>query len=161
MFVGLVTTIVRNELGTSRSLQKYLTQYILWGTKISQLTRFPIINEMVCLGDTAIRLHILLQPQLVSGVFWVRSDLESRKKIRVFNFGGGTIWVRSDLESRKNLRVCNFQGGAQVFWVRSDLDSGKNFIFGGCSGTKSQYRGTSGEFWYKDFWKPSLQLHHR
>ena len=42
-------------------------------------------------------------------MFWVRSDLESRKKVRFFNWG-------------------------EVFWVRSDLDSGKNFILGGCSG---------------------------
>ena len=40
------------------------------------------------------------------------------------------FWVRSDLESRKKIRVFNFLGGG-VFWVRSDLDSGKNFISGG------------------------------
>ena len=50
-------------------------------------------------------------------MFWVRSDLESRKKVS-FQFGG-VFWVRSDLESRKKVRVFQFSGG-------------------GCSGTKSQ-----------------------
>ena len=60
-------------------------------------------------------------------MFWVRSDLESGKKIRVFNFWGEgeVFWVRSVSDSRKKIRVFNFQGG--MFWVRSDLESGKNF----------------------------------
>ena len=96
-------------------------------------------------------------------MFWVRSDLESRKKVRVFNFQRGLFWVRSDLESRKKVRVFNFLGWG-LFWVRSDLESRKKvrvfnlggggvlgkvrlglweeFHFwvgrGGCSGTKSQ-----------------------
>ena len=93
---------------------------------------------MVPLGDTAISLHIL-QPALW-GVFWVRSDLESRKKVRVFNWGGG-FWVRSDLESRKKVRV--FQFGRGVFWVRSDLESRKEvrvFQFWGGGGVLGQVR---------------------
>ena len=45
-------------------------------------------NEMVSLGDTAISLHILQLPE-GGGVFWVRSDLDSARKIRVLNFLGG------------------------------------------------------------------------
>ena len=45
-------------------------------------------------------------------MFWVISDLDSGKKIRVFNFqGGGRFWVRSDLDSGKKIRVLNFFGG--------------------------------------------------
>ena len=43
-------------------------------------------------------------------MFWVRSDFESRKKVRFFNFRGGGFWVRSDLESRKKVRVLNLGG---------------------------------------------------
>ena len=50
-------------------------------------------------------------------MFWVRSDLESRKKVRVFNLRG-VFWVRSDLESRKKVRVFNFQGGGVLGKVR-------------------------------------------
>ena len=92
------------------------------------------VTEMVSLGDTAISLHILLQLPLGGGVFWVRSDLESRKNISFQFWGEGVFWVRSDLESRKKIRVFNFRGGWGVFWVRSDLDSGNNFIFGGGGG---------------------------
>ena len=55
---------------------------------------------MVSLGDTVSS----------RGVFWVRSDLESRKKVRVFNFGGGGFLVRSDLDSGKNF-VSRGRGG--------------------------------------------------
>ena len=48
-----------------------------------------LVNEMVSLGDTAISLHIL-QPPLMGGGFWKRSDLDSGKKIRVLKFGGGS-----------------------------------------------------------------------
>ena len=44
---------------------------------------------MVSLRDTAISLHILQPPQGGGGewrVFWVKSNLKSGKKIRVFNF---------------------------------------------------------------------------
>ena len=86
-------------------------------------------------------------------MFWVRPDLDSGKKIRVFNLGG-LFWVRSDLDSGKKIRVFNLGG---VFWVRPDLDSGKNFIFGGrCSGTKFQNRGVLKNL-VKNFWKPSLE----
>ena len=44
-------------------------------------------------------------------MFWVRSDCDSGKKIRVFNFWRGLFWVRSDLDSGKKIRVFNFQGG--------------------------------------------------
>ena len=106
-------------------------------------------------------------------MFWVRSDLDSGKKIRVFNLGGGVFWIRSDLDSGKKIRVFNFWGrGGGVFWVRSDLDSRKNFNFGGggsvlgkvrlggCSGTEFQNRGVI-ENLVKNFWKPSLLVHHR
>ena len=107
-------------------------------------------------------------------MFWVRSDLDSAKKIS-FQFWGGVVWVRSDLDSAKKIRVFNLGGGVLgkvgiglweefqfggVFWVRSDLDSGKNFNWGGCSGTKFQNRGVL-ENLVKNLWKPSLLVHHR
>ena len=52
---------------------------------------------MVSLGDKAISLTYQiwnLGRKLdfsIWGVFWVRSDLESRKKVRVFNFEGGVL----------------------------------------------------------------------
>ena len=73
----------------------------------------------------------------MGGVFWVSSDLNSGKKVRVFHLGG-------------------------MFWVRPDLDSGNNFNLGGgeCSGTKFQNRGVL-ENLVKIFWKPSWLVHHR
>ena len=68
------------------------------------------------------------------------------------------FWVRSDLDSAKKIRVFNFQGG--VLWVRLDLDSGKNFNLEGGSGTKFQNKGVL-ENLVKNFWKPSLLVHHR
>ena len=52
------------------------------------------------------------------------------------------FWVSSDLNSGKKVRVFHFPGGREVFWVSSDLNSGKKvrvFHFGrggggGCSG---------------------------
>ena len=66
-------------------------------------------------------------------MFWVRSVLESGKKIRVFNLGGSVLGkVRLGL------------------W--------EEFQFGGgvCSGTKFQNRGVL-ENLVKIFWKPSLE----
>ena len=68
------------------------------------------------------------------GVFWVSSDLNSGKKVRVFHFGVGMFWVNSDLNSGKKVRVFHFQGGMVLGSL--DLDSGNNFNWGGCSGTK-------------------------
>ena len=46
-------------------------------------------------------------------MFWVSSDLNSGKKVRVFHFegGGGVFWVSSDLNSGKKVRVFHFWGG--------------------------------------------------
>ena len=44
-------------------------------------------------------------------MLWVSSDLDSAKKIKVFNLGGGVLWVRSDLDSAKKIKVFNFLGG--------------------------------------------------
>ena len=57
-------------------------------------------------------------------MFWVSSDLNSGKKVRVF-IGGGVFWVSSDLNSGKKVRVVHFQGGGGLFWVSSHLNSGK------------------------------------
>ena len=55
---------------------------------VAALVPFPYsVNEMVSLRDTAISLHILQRHG--GGVFWVRSDLGSARKIRVFNFREG------------------------------------------------------------------------
>ena len=67
---------------------------------------------MVSLGDTAISLHILQPPLGGGGGFWVRSDLDSAKKVGVFNFRGeGAFWARPDLDSAKKIRVFNLGGG--------------------------------------------------
>ena len=76
-------------------------------------------------------------------VFWVRSDLDSGKKIMSFQFSGGEgilgkvrfgIW-------KENLEFSILGGwGWGVFWVRSDLDSGKKirvFDWGGVLGKVS------------------------
>ena len=77
--------------------------------------------------------------------------------------GGGVFWVSSDLNSGKKVRVFHFQGGG-VFWVRLDLNSRNNFNFRGgggeCSGTKFQNRGVL-ENLVKNFWKPSWLVYHR
>ena len=65
------------------------------------------ISEMVSsLGDTAISLHVL-QPPRGEGV---RSDLDSENWSFQFS-GGGVFWVRSDLDSGKQIRVFNWGGG--------------------------------------------------
>ena len=54
-------------------------------------------------------------------MFWVSSDSNSGKKVRVFHFlGGGVFWVRPDLDSSNNF---NWVGGVLepnsrtgVFW---------------------------------------------
>ena len=74
-------------------------------------------------------------------MFWVSSDLNSGKKVRVFHFqGGGVVGVSSDLNSGKKVRVFHFQRG--VFWVRPDLDSGNNFNLGG-----GEPNSRTGVFW--------------
>ena len=83
------------------------------------------------------------------GVFWVRSDFESRKKVIEFSiFRWEVFWVRSDLESRKKVRVFNLGG---VFWVRSDLGLWEEFHFGGGGGVlePNPRTGCSGEFGQK------------
>ena len=66
--------------------------------------------------------------------------------------GGGVFWVRSDLNSAKKISF-QFSGGG-VFWVRSDLDCGKNFNFGGWGGAgvfwnQIPEQGCPGEFGQK------------
>ena len=111
------------------------------------------------------------------GGFWVRSDLDFRKKVRVFNWG--VFWVRSDFESRKKvIEFSIFRWG--VFWVRSDLESRKkvrvfnwggvlgkvrlglweNFILGGVFWNQILEQGVLGNL-VKNFWKLSLLVHHR
>ena len=54
-------------------------------------------------------------------MFWVISDLNSGKKVRVFHFRGeGGFWVSSDLNSGKKVRVFNF-GGDVLGKLRSEL----------------------------------------
>ena len=65
-------------------------------------------------------------------MFWVRSDLDSGKKIRVFNFGrGGCSGLGQIWTLERKLEFSIFGGGGGVFWIRSDLDSEKNFNFEG------------------------------
>ena len=50
------------------------------------------------------------------GGFWVSSDLNSRKKVRVYSLGCvGCSWVSSDLNSRKKFRVFHWGAGGGVF----------------------------------------------
>ena len=47
-------------------------------------------------------------------MFWVRSDLDSERKIRSFHSEGGGFWVRSDLDSGRKIRVFILGGGGGV-----------------------------------------------
>ena len=72
-------------------------------------------------------LHILQPPLGGGGVLGkLRSEL---RKERSFSFsgggGGGVFWVSSDLNSGKKVRVFHCREGGVVFWVSSDLNSGK------------------------------------
>ena len=56
-------------------------------------------------------------------MFWVGSDLNSGKKVRVFHFqaGWGGFWVSSDLNSGKKVNVFHFGGGGVLGKLRSEL----------------------------------------
>ena len=62
-------------------------------------------------------------------MFWVSSDLNSGKKVRVFHFGVGMFWVNSDLNSGKKVRVFHFRG--EWFWVAQTWTLGTISIGGG------------------------------
>ena len=62
---------------------------------------------MVSLGDTV---STYFNGHGGGGGFWVSSDLNSGKKVRVFHFGGCVFWVSSDLNSGKKVRVFHFGG---------------------------------------------------
>ena len=77
-------------------------------------------------------------------MFWVRSDLDSGKKIRVFNFlGEGGVLGKVGFGLWEEFQFAGWGGG--VGW---------------CFGTKFQNRGVI-ENLVKNFWKPSLLVHHR
>ena len=66
-------------------------------------------------------------------MFWVSSDLNSGKKVRVCHFRGGVFWVSSDLNSGKKVRVFHFQvvggGFCAKFQNRGVLEKfGQNFL---------------------------------
>ena len=95
-------------------------------------------------------------------MFWVRPDLDSGKKIRVFNWGG-LLWVRSDLDSGKKIRVFNLGGGV-LGKVRLGL--WEEFHFRGAGVLEPNSRtGVFSRIWSKISgnlaWKPSLLVHHR
>ena len=60
--------------------------------------------------------------------------MDSAKKIRVFNWGGGVFWVRSDLDSAKKIRVFNFVGGGVLGKVGLGLWKEFQFQGGGVLG---------------------------
>ena len=76
-------------------------------------------------------------------MFWVSSDLNSGKKVRVFHFQGGVFWVSSDLNSGKKVRVFHFFGGGGVLgkvrlglWEQFQFSGGvfsKKILEHGCS----------------------------
>ena len=69
------------------------------------------------------------------------SDLESGKKIRVLKLGG-----------------CSGKSNPKCQDLPKFQFSGVGM--GGCSGTRFEFRGKLGNL-VKNFWKPSLPLHHR
>ena len=92
-------------------------------------------------------------------MFWVSSDLNSGKKVRVFHFGGGGVfWVSSDLNSgRKEF----FIGGGCVLG-KVGLGLWEQFQWGG--GGVMEPNSRTGVFYrnlVKNFWKPSWLVHHR
>ena len=78
-------------------------------------------------------------------MFWVSSELNSGKKVRVFHFRGeGGVLGKLRFELRKESQSFSFSGGGRVFWVRSDLDSRNNFnVQGGVLEPNSR----TGVFW--------------
>ena len=54
-------------------------------------------------------------------MFWVSSDLNSEKKVRVFHLGGGVFWVSSDLNSGKKVKSFSVGGGGVLCKLRSEL----------------------------------------
>ena len=94
---------------------------------------------------------------------------QSAKICLNFNFqgwGSGVFWDVKTLSAKICLNF-NFRGwgvGVVVFW-EVKTQSAKiclnfNFQGGGCSQTKTQNRGVL-ENLVKNFWKPSLLVHHR
>ena len=85
-------------------------------------------------------------------MFCVRSVLDSRKKIRVFNLGGGVFCVRSVLDSGKNF--ISGEGGVVLgigwTWTLGRL----SFMGRGVFWNQIPEQECSGEFG-KNFWKPS------
>ena len=78
-------------------------------------------------------------------MFWVSSDLNSGKKVRVFHLGGVLGKLRCELRKE---RFFIFRGGG-VFWVRPHLDSGNNFNLGGVFWNQIPEQGCFGEIWSK------------
>ena len=73
--------------------------------------------------------------------------------------GGGQFWVRSDLDSRKKIRVFNFRGGGVLGNVRFGLWEEFHFGVGGVLEPNSR-TGYVIENLVKNFWKTSLLVHH-
>ena len=116
-----------------QSLSSSTAVFRHFDNKLGQLRYGHFDNEMVSLWDTAISPHIL---QLALGL-WEK-----------FHFGQGVFWVRSDLESRKKVRVFNFQGGVLG---KVGLGLWEEFHFLGWSVLEPNPRtpGCSGEFGQK------------
>ena len=80
-----------------------------------------------------------------------------------FSGGGGGSVLESQNSKCQDLPKFQFWGGRGVFWnVKTQIAMiCLNFNFrGGGSGTKFQFRGKLSNL-VKNFWKPSLPLHHK
>ena len=141
-----------------------LQKQLLLSCAVLELRPSHSLNEMVSTADTEISLHIQ-SPWFRGGgrgVMWNRSDLNSEEKVRVW-ISGGVMWNRSDLNSEEKVRVWISGGGewckiGQIWTQRKKLEF--EFLGGGWCGTKFHFRGEV-RILVKNFWKPSLPLHHR
>ena len=77
-------------------------------------------------------------------MFWVSSDLNSGKKVKVFHLRG-VFWVSSDLNLGKKVMVCHFWGGCVL--GKAGLGLWEQFYFsGGVFWNQIPEQGCSGEF---------------
>ena len=106
-------------------------------------------NEMVSFGDT-VSTYFNCHGGVGVGwgcVFWVSSDLNSGKKVRVVHLGGGGgFWVSSDLNSGKKVRVFHFFGGWGVLG-KAGLEPWDNFNFGGGQSSGTEFQNGGGVIW--------------
>ena len=139
-----------------------LQKQLLLSCAVLELRPSHSLNEMVSTADTEISLHIQ-SPWFRGGGGWCEIDQiwTQRKKLEFEFAGGGVMWNRSDLNSEEKVRVW-ISGGGEWCKIGQIWTQRKKFEFrgGGWCGTKFHFRGEV-RILVKNFWKPSLPLHHR